>query len=374
MLKRILFLLSFSLIIISCTAQTAFYKHLEGKVGTSVNLIIDLVATGENLGGYYYYYFDDNSGDESWTHYGKSMPVSGKISSSNVFEFSEFDPEIKGSTFKGKFQDGIISGTWTSSDGKKELPFESIENYPLGTMAFRVNYLSDRSLLTGKSGSPVATIDLILLLPAGYPVANVADSVTTFIYDDFFEKAVPGSDPSALLNQARDQYFKNYKYSNEGIYEEGAASFNWEKIQEIRIMHNEHDILSVENYTYGFTGGAHGLSVSKFRVVDLKDGHQITLDEIFRDDYQNDLRDIINFEAQKMYNLERGQSLGDAGFFTQTIDPSENFYMTKDGLGFYYNQYEVAPFALGPINIFINYRELRRILHPDSPVYRLIPR
>ena len=239
-------------------------------------------------------------------------------------------------------------------------------------MAFRVVYLKDKTLLTGKTNSPAADVHLCLLLPVDYPIANVADSVTSYIYDDFFEKATPASDPEVLLGEARELYFRNYKTSNEGLYQEGSASFNWQKIQEIRILHNEHDILSLENYTYGFTGGAHGLSVSKFRVIDLKDGHQVTLDEIFRESFENDLRDIINFAARKKYKLDRNQSLTDAGFFSEFIDAGPNFYLTKDGMGFYYNQYEVAPFALGPIDIFISYKEIRRILNSESPVFRLI--
>jgi len=372
MYKYILSFLSAVLVIISCQAQPAFYKHFEGKVGSNINIVLDLVATGENLGGYYYYYFDDNLDDDSWTHYGKSMPVNGKISSSDIFEFSEFNPDVKGSTFKGVFKNGIISGTWINADGQKQLPFTATETYPAGTMAFRVVYLNDQTLLTEKANSPVAKLDLSLLLPVDYPVAHVADSVTACIYDDFFEKAVPGSDPSILLNESRDLYFRNYKTSNEEIYQEGAESFNWEKIQQIRVLHNEHDILSLESYKYGFTGGAHGLSISKFRVIDLKDGHQITLDEIFREDYRNDLRDIINAAARVKYKLERNQSLADAGFNSDYIDAGPNFYITKDGIGFYYNQYEVAPFALGPIDIFINYKEFMRILKPESPVYWLI--
>jgi len=360
------------MLILSCQAQVPFYKHLEGKVGDNINIVLDIVATGENLGGYYYYFFDDKLGDDSWVHYGKSMPVSGKINSSNIFEFSEFNPDLKGSTFKGEFKDGIISGTWTSSDGKKQLPFIATEVYPLGTMAFKVNYLEDQASLTEKPNSPTADLHLSLLLPVDYPLMNVTDSVTAFIYNDFFEKASPGSDPVILLGHARDLYFKNYKTSNQDIYQEGSTSFNWEKIQEIRILHNEHDILSVENFTYGFTGGAHGLSVSKFRVIDLKDGHQVTLDEVFMDGYQNDLRDILNSAAREKYKLDRNQSLTGAGFFNEFIDAGPNFYITKDGMGFYYNQYEVAPFTLGPIDIFINYQELRWIFHQESPVNRLI--
>jgi hypothetical protein len=373
MIKGIISFILTILTVITCTAQPAFYKHLEGKVGSNISIVLDMVVTGEKLGGYYYYYFDDKSGDDAWTHYGKSMPVNGQINALGEFDFSEFNTGVKGAHFKGSLKNGVITAKWINDDGKKELPFTAKESYPAGTMAFRVIYMHDQApLINKKASSPAATIELSLLLPANYPVQSVADSVTAFIYDDFFEKDTLENDPAVLLNDARNHYFTNYKSSNTDIYTEGAASFDWKKIKEIRILHNEHDILSFECFSYGFTGGAHGLSVSKFRVIDLQDGHIVSLAEIFRPDYDNDLRDILNAAARKKYNLESGQSLVDAGFFSESIDTGPNYYITKDGMGFYYNQYEVAPFALGPIDIFINYAQLKRILNPESPVFRLI--
>jgi hypothetical protein len=358
----------------SSNSQTAFYKHFEGNIGDNIKIVLDLVATGKDLSGYYYYYFEEMSGSDSLIHYGKSMPVNGTVDSAGIFEFSEFNSDIKGSIFKGKLEEGLLSGTWSDAAGKKQIPFNAAEIYPPGTMPFRVVYLSDHAPLVDKTNSPEASIVLRLLLPADFQPANVADSVTAYIYNDFFDKAVTaGTDPALLLVGSRDLYFRNYKTSNADLYQEGSESFNWKKMQEIRIMHNEQDILSAETYKYGFTGGAHGLSVSKFHAIDLQDGHRITLDEIFRDDYYNDLRDILNSAARRKYKLERNQSLVDAGFFTEFIEPCQNFYLTKDGLGFYYNQYEVAPFALGPIDIFISYKDLKRILSPESPVFRLIP-
>jgi len=345
---------------------------MEGKVGNNISIVLDMVVTGEKVGGYYYYFFDDQSGDASWTHFGKSMPVYGTIQKDSIIEFSEFNPAVTGSIFKGILKDGMISGLWTSSDGRKQLPFEALETYPQGTMAFRVIHHTSQSPLFKKAGSPVASLEMSLLLPQGDMEKAVSDSVTAFIYSEFFSDAIPGQNPDHLLSTIKDIYFKNYKSANEDIYQEGTASFNWEKIKEVRILHNEHDILSIENYDYGFTGGAHGLSFSKFKVVDLKDGHRIVLDEIFRDGYRNDLRDIIHQEARNLYNLERNQSLADAGFYNDYIDPSDNFYLTKDGIGFYYNQYEVAPFAMGPVDIFVNYNKIKRILRSGSPVYRLI--
>ena len=370
--KRFILYAAFMLTCLTGMSQKAFYKHMEGKVGENISIVLDIVVTGEKIGGYYYYFFDDRSDDAAWIHYGKSMPVYGIVKNDSIVEFSEFNPAVTGALFRGVIKGGRISGTWTSSDGHKQLPFEVSENYPPGAMAFRVIHHTSRSPLFNKPGSPTASLEMSLLLPEGDMQEAVSDSVAAFIYREFFSDAIPGQDPDHLLSTIKGLYFKNYKSANEDIYQEGASSFNWEKIKEVRILHNEHDILSLENYDYGFTGGAHGLSFSKFQVIDLKDGQRIGLDEIFRDGYRNDLRDIIYQEVRNLYNLERNQSLVDAGFYNDLIDPSDNFYLTKDGIGFYYNQYEVAPFAMGSVDIFLNYNKVKKILRTGSPVYRLI--
>ncbi len=360
-------------IFITCTslAQNSFYKHMQGKVGDNINLVSDLVCIQNNLSGYYYYFYSETVGDESWTHYGKSMPIFGDLNIDNSLEFSEFDPEVKGAEFEGSMNKGTITGLWHDGNGSKKLPFELKEDYPLGTMAFNIYHLIDQVKLLDKAGSPVAKIELSLLLPQSFPDPAVVDSVKTIIMINFFEKSDLGQDVNSLLLHEREHYFTNYKASNESIYQEGAASFNWEKVKSLKIQHNENFVLSLACYDYGFTGGAHGLSFTKFKVVDLHDGHLMILDEIFRPDYINDLRDIINTELRKKYLLAKDQSLKDAGFFEHQVEPSTNFYVNKDGIGFYYNQYEVAPFAMGPIDLFISFRYLKRIMKTDGMLYSL---
>jgi len=352
-------------------SQESFYRHYNGMVGPNIQIVVDMVKSGDRLSGYYYYFFDEKSGDTAWTHYGKSMPIYGTITD-NQFEFSEFDPEVKGTVFAGTIENDSIEGTWKSADGKKQLPIRLKQSYPQGSMPFIAYYMNKSGPLFENKLNPKASIEISLLTPGEYTPANVADSVRYDIYDHFFDMPVTTGDPLFLLDSMKELYLSNYRKSNADIYQEGAASFDWQKKKEVRILHNEKNILSVEFYDYGYTGGAHGLSLSNFHVFDLSDGHTISLDEVFRADYKNDLRDIINSAARRKYNLERNKPMTEAGFFVEFIDPTENFYITKDGIGFYYNQYEVAPFALGPVEIFVNYRELLRILHEESPVYRLI--
>lgn len=351
------------------SAQQTYYKHMEGKIGENVSIVADLIRVQNNISGYYYYFFKEKDGDTTWTHYGKSMPVTGKLGNDQSIEFQEFDQDTKGALFQGTIINNEgITGTWQNRDGTKKLNFELKETYPSGSMAFQVYYLKDETTLVKDPKSPKATIELILLIPKDFPDAVIQDTVTKIICMDFFHQDSIASTPALELKREKEQYFANYISSNEDIYD-GGSSFNWGKTKALKIQHNENYILSLETYDYGYTGGAHGLPVSKFKVINLKDGHIFTLDDIFRPEYLNDLRDIVNSALRVKYNLGKGQSLKDAGFFEDFVEPSTNFYVNKDGIGFYYNRYEAAPFAMGSIDVFVNFDKLQRIMKIGSPIY-----
>ena len=363
----------FNFFAILTIAQTNFYKHMEGRIADGIHMKADLVRIDNKISGYYYYFYVDTLKQMDFgMHYGKSMPLTGFINDDNSLAFKEFAADMAGSSFQGKLEDGVIAGDWVSSDGTKTLPFELTETYPEGTIAFYVYHLKDSGpLLEGKT-SPAAAIDLTLLLPKPYASAAPVDSVNAVIYSEFFGLDSAKGDPQQMLRESRDKFFRNYRKANTEIYQEGATSFNWEKTKAVKIQYNEKQILSMEFYDYGYTGGAHGLSLSRFVVISLDDGQRITLDGIFREDYQNDLRDIVNAQVRLQYDLPRESDLRNAGFFVENVDLSDNFYLNKDGIGFYYNQYEIAPFAMGPVDIFVPYYKMKRIMDPDGALYILI--
>jgi hypothetical protein len=373
MAYRLLLLVTLVGYLIPGVAQGPFYMHMTGNIGEGIKMSADLVRIDDKISGYYYYYFMDTLKQMDFgMRYGKSLPIQGVVQSDNTVEFSEFNTEIKGAIFKGTLKDGKITGNWVSSDGKKTMPFSLEESYPEGTIAFNVFHMKDKGSLLEKKGSPAASVDLTLLLPKPYANAAPVDSVNAVIYREFFTGDSAFTDPMGMLNYAKALYFNNYRKANVDIYQEGASSFDWQKNKAVFIQYNENQFLSLEFFDYGSTGGAHGLSISKFSVLSLIDGQHLTLDTIFRPDYTNDLRDILNIQVRRQYDIAPGKDLRDAGFFVEMIEPTENFYLNKDGIGFYYNQYEVAPFATGPVDVFVPYRQIKRIMNPAGPLYKAV--
>ena len=67
---------------------------------------------------------------------------------------------------------------------------------------------------------------------------------------------------------------------------------------------------------------------------------------------------------RSQYGLKPTDSLAEGGLFENHIEPNDNFYLTGKGIGFTYMPYEIGPYAMGEINIFIPFREVEKYLKP----------
>ena len=134
------------------------------------------------------------------------------------------------------------------------------------------------------------------------------------------------------------------------------------------VIYNDNDILSISWDWYNHSGGAHGNYGSDHHVINLKTGELVKIDDILKPESKETMGDII---AQKIFeqlrnNLGDASSLSDAGFYAENIVPTENFYLTHKGVGFYYSPYEIAPYAVGAIEVFIPFSECRELLKSNE--------
>ena len=367
-------LLLFSLFISETTnSQTLIpkkcYMHLLGSISKEYPVEMNLVKINDTLYGDFSFLQHGNTplGKETG-----SIPVYGKMSTIDSYTLKELNSG-NGIVFKGKFinsQD--LSGILEGSGIPKPLPFELFEKYPEGSVAMDVFFQKAYTPLVKKPKSPVAAIQLALLLPAESANPLISDSLIHLMLVKFTGKPIKISQPAKLLDGMKEVYFENYLGTNEGIYNETmASSFNWQSMKFLHILMNGSHILSFYIDHYAFTGGAHGLQTREFTVVSLWTGKEIQLKDIFKEGSEERLITLISDKIHLMNHMPTNQSLKDAGFFTDTIKPSENFYLTREGIGFYYNQYDIAPYASGNIDIFLPYSELKEVLLTGGAIREL---
>jgi hypothetical protein len=334
-----------------------FYKCFEGTINNKYKITMHLIKKSEGLNGYYYY---QSQRIPLW--------LTGSIDINNNIIIRELTREGKETGFfAGKFiKPDSLTGTWQSPDKKKQFPFSLKEKYGKDSLQFTVCELREKQSLIEGQESPQVTTDLFYLYPSKYKNPAVLAKVRELVLPG------AGKDPQARLKALTEEFFKEYKEQNKDIYDpEQEPMFNWESFVSMSLLLNEKDILTFGMSYYSYSGGAHGLSGNGFVVADLLTGKQITLDDVFTPGYQEALGKILEKALRKQENIPDGDSLADHNFFVDKIMPNENFYLTLDGIGFYYNIYEIKPYVEGPTDIFLSFKEIKKLLKPKSPVRRL---
>ena len=112
---------------------------------------------------------------------------------------------------------------------------------------------------------------------------------------------------------------------------------------------------------WSYTGGAHGNGNTSYYLVDKKTGKTLKVEDFFTD------RAKLNEVAQKYYRLQNDipddVTLEEYGLWFEgnNFDVNENFYFTENSVCFYFNTYEIAPYAGGPSEVVIPLSELKEI-------------
>ena len=76
------------------------------------------------------------------------------------------------------------------------------------------------------------------------------------------------------------------------------------------------------------------------------------------------MKRLVNAELRRMNGIKDDEPLSQSGFFIDTISLSNDFYLNNDGIGFFYNYYEIAPFSAGTSDIFISFGKFKEFIKP----------
>jgi hypothetical protein len=374
MRNRLLYTLTFFLTVIFVNGQTKdddkmYYSRLEGNIGTDINVTANIVRLFDQLTGNYQYRFIED-GDRMY--FGKTIEVSGEINENDSALLKEFGRSEY--AFQGIMKKGKYTGTWNAPDNKK-LSFNLTEYYPNGSMEFDVHYLrSEGQLVDNESDSPSAEIELTLIFPDDtYVNPTVTDSVKKFIAKGFFGAGFNVNKPDSMLVGFENEYLFNYKKQNENWHQKG-SSFNWEKVISMSVIYNTNYMLCLEYIKYAYSGGAHGMTNISYDIIYLDDGQLLTYSEVFKDDSDEALADLLTDQLRRDYSIPETINLKEAGFFVEKVNPNRNIYVNGSGVGFLYNSYEIAPYSQGATNIFLRWSQIKDLVKMGTPVYRMSQR
>lgn len=342
--------------------STNQYLRLKGQYQVESWFFLHLVRVGDSL------YGDLIPEVALWKLHipaiaGKPMMVGGKVDQKGNFTLNLWpsDPRF---VLTGKLTPKPMDKGFAANLklGVRNYPVTLQDVFPNDTRRLMVLSLKERQQLLKDNGSPSALVNLSLILPVTGEKSAETDSLRRSFTRNFTPD-YEGIVPEEILKAFKTDFFQEYVSGNASLYKEmPGASFEWELIKYMHVVFNQHDQISLFTLSYDYTGGAHGLETRTYSVIDVKTGRTILLNGIFKPGYKTELTTLLTRKLKQDRKIHPNVKLTDSGYFMDEITPTEDFYITGNGIGFYYNPYDIAPYSFGGTDIFLPYSEIRALL------------
>jgi len=341
------------------------YWHLAGTVAGRINVKMNLVKVYDSLYADCILSLQNGNASTAFDEWNKPVDFCGRIDAQGKIVLHPFGAEVP--AFRGQMTgDGKINGVFEESAGMGNHSIELVESEEAGSVQFNVFSLSKSVPLTGKTKRPCGVISMVFLSPLESRDAMISDTLRKSMMNFFNNSAYSGKDPDSMLLGNFSTFRSDYLASNKDLYAQYKDSplMNWELLKFAHLICNEKYLLSFYVLNYAYTGGAHGLETREYQTIDLRSGKIISLDDILIEGKKQELAGLLTAKLRRSNHIPESQKLSDAGYFVDEIRPNGNFYLIPEGIGFFYNHYDIAPYASGSVEIFLNIGEIKSLLKP----------
>jgi|SRR5690554_3684068 len=128
-------------------------------------------------------------------------------------------------------------------------------------------------------------------------------------------------------------------------------------------IYNSPELICFEMRQYLYTGGAHGYGTTSFLNIDPETGYEVSTDDVIIDKKKFIAFAESKFRSQQ--NIDKDQSINEVGFWFEddTFYLPETVGFTSDSIIFVYNQYDIASYADGPIELKIPLKDAKPFLN-----------
>jgi hypothetical protein len=211
------------------------------------------------------------------------------------------------------------------------------------------------------SKCPEVTINYVEVFGDDDVSEKINNKIKKFIFASLLmvEDTIP---TAKTIQEAATGFIEAYKSDKAQFPDMAGEYFAEISVNEI---YNSKEHLCFEMRQYLFTGGAHGYGTTSFLNIDPKTGEELTSEELFKNNEKFTAFAEKKFRAQQ--KIGNDQSINVNGFWFE----NDEFYLpesvgfTQDSLIFVYNQYDIASYADGPIELKIAMKEAEPFLSID---------
>ena len=133
---------------------------------------------------------------------------------------------------------------------------------------------------------------------------------------------------------------------------EGKAEYGFENVINYRLTQSV------------FAGGAHPSTTTTILRFNAMTGDFISLDNVFPTSNHDAIIDLLTAKLMKDNGVDTMEGLHDIGYLEfMDMFVTTNFALREDSIEFYYNEYDIAPYAYGPSTICLDYATMEPLMN-----------
>lgn len=332
-----------------------WYNVFAGKINDN-NYTLYL-SKGENFAGYL---FDETTKIPITLYTNSTKKINGDsiyLTGNNQHLFIQLSGILKEGNIEGTGSLELQSGT------KESFSFQFSENN--NHTPFQYYFVAGHADLPPalKNGSSVdyrfGTI---------WPIRNdnLGDHLMQYIISKIDSQSTSIANPLQILEASKTNKISSWKKMTDTLTAESASnignSFSQENQNNILVLYEDDKNISIAESIYEYSGGAHGMSFTTVANFNKSSGKKINLTDLLSQEGIKALPNLLDKSARNQFNISNSRPLDKNGFLVNEINPSENYYVTKQGIGFFYAPYDIKSYADGEIILFIPFSDLEKYL------------
>ncbi len=145
---------------------------------------------------------------------------------------------------------------------------------------------------------------------------------------------------------------------------------SWLLGQYIKVYYNENGLFSYLSEHHSYTGGAHPHTYQSSQLIQLSNGEILKLENLIEPKDNVELQRLGESYFRNQIQANERTSLNDLGFWFENDQfyLPEAFTIDSAGIHFFYNAYDIAPYAMGEFYFLIPAETVKVLLKPEYQV------
>ena len=256
-------------------------------------------------------------------------------------------------------------------------------NNNTGALEFDSIQVNTTEHLFGDTAKPACNLVINLSYATESNDVRLKDSLNSYLFALTLGEKYIGLDAETAVKNYTDMYVSTNRKDLEPMYRKDEAEqedggllgawYSYYKKLDGRVQFYQKNLLVYSSRYEEYTGGAHGIYMTSFLNMNLNTLTPIRLSDLFVNEYEEALTDLLWNQLMADNRATTRQELEEMGYATTgELTPTENFYLDNEGITFYYNVYDIAPYVMGPIKICLPYDAVEHLLNGENSLINSI--